>query len=364
MRLHILASRLRSAASGFAIAACAAAVAGGYAAPAAAQSTGADVGVTKTAPDLPYSGGSTVEYTVAVESNGPVTATTVQLIDQIPQGMTFSSLDAPAGWLCNTPAPGGTGTITCSTAAMSPNTDATFVIRLRINDTVLTGVRITNTATVDAQQPDPFPGNNSSSFSFLVAGGSRDTAGVYDPATGAWFLRNVNSAGAANLTFTYGPGGTVVPLHGDWNSDGIDTVGVYDPATGAFFLRNSNTSGSANIVFTFGVGGAGLVPIAGDWDGDGVDTVGLYDPATGNFFLRNANAPGGADLAFTFGAGGLGLQPVAGDWTGRGADTIGLYNPADGAFFLRRANAGGKADVTFTFGAGGAQPLAGDWDGL
>ena len=32
-----------------------------------------------------------------------------------------------------------------------------------------------------------------------------DTPGVYNPATGTFFLRNANSAGPADTTFTYGP---------------------------------------------------------------------------------------------------------------------------------------------------------------
>lgn len=197
------------------------------------------------------------------------------------------------------------------------------------------------------------------------AGGS-DGPGLYVGSSGALFLRNANSSGAADLVFTYGAGGAgLVPLTGDWNGDGTDTPGLYDPATGAFFLRNTNASGAADVVFTFGAGGAGYVAMAGDWDGNGTDTVGLYQAATGAFFLRNANASGGADVVFTFGAAAQGFVPIRGDWDANGTDTIGLYQPATGAFFLRNANANGGADVVFTFGAGnqGFAPLAGDWNG-
>jgi hypothetical protein len=195
--------------------------------------------------------------------------------------------------------------------------------------------------------------------------GTATTPGVYVPASGAWFLRNANAAGAADLVFIYGAGGQAVPLTGDWDGDGLDTPGLYFPATGAFFLKNANAGGAADLVFTYGAGGAGFVPLSGDWDGDGVDTVGLYAPSSGAFFLRNANAPGPADLVFTYGAGGAGLVPIAGDWDGDGETTVGLYDPASGAFFLTNANAPGPADLVFTFGAGGQGfvPLAGDWDG-
>lgn len=191
------------------------------------------------------------------------------------------------------------------------------------------------------------------------------TPGIYVPGTGAWFLRNVNAAGPADVVFTYGGGGPLVPLTGDWDGDGLDTPGVYDRSSGFFFLKNSNSPGEAQLLFGFGVGGVGWTPLAGDWNGDGVDTVGLYNPSNGFFFLRNVNAPGPADLVFGFGPGGTGWTPLVGDWDGDGRDTVGLYTPADGFFFLRNLNEPGPADLVFGFGPGGSgwTPLAGDWNG-
>jgi hypothetical protein len=192
------------------------------------------------------------------------------------------------------------------------------------------------------------------------AGFAGDSIGVYDPASGAWFLRNTNSPGGADVTVVYGPP-NATPLVGDWNGDGTDTIGIYDSATGAFFLRNSATPGGAEILFTFGAAGAGLTPLAGDWNGDGTDTIGIYDPATGAFFLRNANSPGPADVVFTYGPSSV--QPLVGDWNGDGVDTVGIYVAATGAFFLRNANAPGGADVVLTYGAGGGVARTGDWNG-
>ncbi len=190
------------------------------------------------------------------------------------------------------------------------------------------------------------------------------TVAAYVASSGAWFLRNANSAGSASLTFAYGPSGqNWTPLAGDWNGDGVDTPGLYDPATGTFYLRNANAPGNADLVFTFGAGGGANVPIVGDWDGNGTDTIGLYTPATGAIFLKNANSSGNADVVFSFGAGGGGFVPLAGDWDGDGRDTVGLYAPASGAFFLRNANAAGSAEWVFTFGPTNVTPVAGDWDG-
>ncbi len=188
-----------------------------------------------------------------------------------------------------------------------------------------------------------------------------DTPGVIATSTGAWFLRNTASGGSADTVFTYGGGGSLVPIAGDWDGDGDDTPGLYAPATGAFFLKNTNAPGNADIVFTFGAGG--LVPIAGDWDGDGDASVGLYNPATGAFFLKNANTPGPADTVLSFGPGGAGITPVTGDWNGDGVDTVGIYVASTGTFFLRNSNTPGSADVTVGFGPTNATPLGGDWNG-
>ena len=57
-------------------------------------------------------------------------------------------------------------------------------------------------------------------------------------------------------------------------SSGSSTPGLYNPATAAFFLRNSNSGGIADITLAFGPAGLGWIPIAGDWNGDGVTTIG------------------------------------------------------------------------------------------
>jgi hypothetical protein len=214
--------------------------------------------------------------------------------------------------------------------------------------------------------------NANQAVQLAVAGGP-DTPALYEQATGAFFARNSNTGGVADLTFGYGPAGAgFQPLAGDWDGSGAsraagvrDTVGLYDPATGAFFLKNTNGPGPADNVFIFGPAAAGdVVPLAGDWNGDGTDTIGIYVKSTGSFFLKNTNGPGNADSTFGFGPAGGGLVPLSGDWNGDGTDTVGLYNPATGAFFLRDLNAPGPADHTFFFGPGNGayRPLVGDWD--
>ncbi|MDG4596620.1 MAG: CARDB domain-containing protein, partial [Candidatus Contendobacter sp.] len=87
---------------------------------------------------------------------------------------------------------------------------------------------------------------------------------------------------ASNLTCTATFNATGTPT-------ATKTIGLYNPATSAFYLRNSNTTGIADLTFGYGPPGAGWLPLAGDWNGDGVVTIGLYNPATSVFYLRNSN---------------------------------------------------------------------------
>lgn len=192
---------------------------------------------------------------------------------------------------------------------------------------------------------------------------SADNPGMYDMATGNFYLKNSHGAGIADLAFQFGPGGGFLPVAGDWNGDGVTTVGIYDPANGIFYLKNSNAGGAADVAFFYGPAGSTWVPVAGDWNNDGIDTIGLYDPATGIFYLRNSLTAGAADVTFQFGPGGA-FKPVAGDWDSNGVDTVGIYNQSTGAFYLRNSLSNGPADRAFLFGTTGTLwPVAGNFDG-
>jgi len=197
-------------------------------------------------------------------------------------------------------------------------------------------------------------------------GNGTDTAGLYSPASGTFYLRNSNSAGVANVAFRFGPANAGwIPLVGDWDGNGTDTVGLFNPASGTFYLRNSHSAGVANVAFRYGPANVGWIPLVGDWDGNGTATVGLFNPATSTFYLRNSNAGGAADVIFRFGPAGKGWKPLTGDWDGNGTDTVGLFDPATSTFYLKNSNAAGVGDVTFRFGPAhaGWTPLAGDWNG-
>lgn len=97
---------------------------------------------------------------------------------------------------------------------------------------------------------------------------------------------------------------TDLPVAGDWNGDGVTSVGVYRPSEGKFYLRNDNSSGNAQVTFTAGFSASldaspsNYTPLAGDWAGiDGMwkggapkrgEYLGLYMPVTGRVLLYNS----------------------------------------------------------------------------
>lgn len=197
-------------------------------------------------------------------------------------------------------------------------------------------------------------------------GDSVDSAGLYDPSGGRFFLRNAHGGGYADHRFRYGAAGAgLQALAGDWNGDGVDTVGLYDPSSGIFHLKNNNTVGVSDIAYRYGPVGLGWVPLVGDWNGDGRVTVGLYDPAAGRFHLRDLHSPGVAYHSFRYGPIASAMLPLSGDWDGDGVDSVGLYNPATGVFFLKNSHGGGGADLSYRYGPtnAGWAPIAGDWNG-
>jgi len=221
-----------------------------------------------------------------------------------------------------------------------------------------------------------FNGGSTDGFVAKIGSTFNETIGVYRPSTGQWFLRNSNSAGPANISFTFGGQSGDQPVAGDWNGDGIDDVGVFRPSTGQFILRQPvvtitfvcDATGChflTTVTFiTINFGQSGDLPVVGDWNGDGIDTVGVFRPSTGTFFLTNGrtnNSTPPADIVFNFGTAGD--LPIAGDWNGDGIDTIGVFRPGSpGAFFLANSFTN-FADIFFNFGTTGDLPVAGDWIG-
>ncbi len=186
-----------------------------------------------------------------------------------------------------------------------------------------------------------------------------DTIGVYR--NGSFLLRRSNTSGAADVTVSFHPGSKPYPVVGDWIGQGFDTPGVYDQATGNFYLRDSYTSGNPNHILT--LGNANDLPLSGRWNATAThDGAGVFRPTNGLIYLRNTLTTGFADYVMVLGSpGDLGL---AGDWIGQGYDTPGVFRPSKATFYLSNKRQGTVyADLAVVFGLNTDRPFAGDWIG-
>ena len=128
----------------------------------------ADVTLSTVATPGTVYAGNNITYTQTVTNNGPAAATGVAFSEATPTNTTFQSVLAPAGWICTTPAVGGTGTVNCTDgSSLSSASSADIVVVVNVPSTVAIGT-ITATSTVSATTSDPNNANNSTTVSTSV----------------------------------------------------------------------------------------------------------------------------------------------------------------------------------------------------
>ncbi|MDD5544271.1 MAG: hypothetical protein PHX83_13965, partial [Acidobacteriia bacterium] len=126
----------------------------------------ADLQMNKAASTTMPLVGSTLIYNLGVTNLGPTAATGARWTDVLPAGMTFGSLNSPAGWVCNVVA----GVLTCTKAAgMAVNEVATFTLVATIDCGHAHGTLLSHTATVTFPGADPVAANNSSTTTLTVS---------------------------------------------------------------------------------------------------------------------------------------------------------------------------------------------------
>jgi uncharacterized repeat protein (TIGR01451 family) len=129
-----------------------------------------DLTVVKNGPAT-ATANSQISFDITIANEGTAAATTVQLTDPLPAGMTFVSETQNSGpaFTCSNP-PGGTnGTITCTIATLANGTSANFTIVVNIPPGTAPGTIFTNTAAASSSPADSDTSNNSGTATVTIS---------------------------------------------------------------------------------------------------------------------------------------------------------------------------------------------------
>ena len=217
----------------------------------------ADLSITKAvATPGPYVVGQNITYAITLTNNGPGPAVNVQIIDPLPNGVTFQSATAPAGWTVIAPAVGSPGSVGFLKPLVAAGEVASFSIVVRL---VSSQPTIVNTVAVSSPTADSTPENNSAVapltsgiFSFCIQDGTNILRLALD---GSFQFINcakgITFSGTANLRVSFckielNPG-TVVGKSGSQGVTGVantctlvGTASVRTPSGQVFNLVDQN----------------------------------------------------------------------------------------------------------------------------
>ncbi len=170
----------------------------------------ADLSITKTDSPDPVAAGALLTYTITVANSGPNEAADVTWSDELDPVTSFVSLTQPAGWTCDPPPIGASGTFSCSRATFAPGS-AVFTLVVEVGAQVPAGFTLANIVAVESATGDPNATNNSHSEStsvISVADLSVVKAAMVSPATAGLDLvydltvGNSGPSWASNVTVT------------------------------------------------------------------------------------------------------------------------------------------------------------------
>ncbi|TAP31457.1 hypothetical protein EYR97_20500 [Alteromonas sp. KUL42] len=120
-----------------------------------------------------------------------------------------------------------------------------------------------------------------------------DDIGYRNPKTGMWSIyysggfSHASNEGGSFGSIYFGSQEEDIPVHGDFDGDGIDDIAIRRPSIGSFFIKYSSTS---KIYRTFFGAQATDIPVVEDYDGDGkADIAVRRDSQSGIYILSSKN---------------------------------------------------------------------------
>jgi len=273
----------------------------------------ADLSVLKDVSNhTPYEGAS-INFTVVVTNTGPADATSVQITDSLPAGVTYQSFSATQGVYAS-----GTGIWTVGT--LLDGASATLTITATVNAGTA-GSTINNTATVTGASPsDPHTGDNSDTVEFFPTAYEADLSVVK-------YVNNTLPYEGSTITFTVavqnnGPvTGTNIqitdqlPAAVTYQSHSA-SAGTYIDSTGIWAVPSLGTGAFATLTITAtvnaGTAGSTSFNTAAVTALDQPDLDPADDSSTAGFTPTGAPAGGGARQAPVFPSLYLGIGAALG----------------------------------------------------
>lgn len=271
----------------------------------------ADLSATNAAAPNPVAAGANITYTQSAINSGPSAALNATFTQNVPANTTFVSISAPAGWTCNTPAVGGTGSITCAAPTLAAGATANFTTVVNVNGGTATGTVISDTVSASSLTPDSNVANNSATANTSVGatgGGDLTVTNTSTPnpvvagtnITYTQVVTNLGAAAATSATFSQ-----VTPPNTNFQSltppAGWACVTPPVSGTGAISCTNPSVASGASGTFTLVLqvnGGTASGTVITD-----TVTVGAANdaiPANNTATTTNTVAAAGqADLAIT-----------------------------------------------------------------
>jgi uncharacterized repeat protein (TIGR01451 family) len=245
----------------------------------------ADLAVLKTVDNPTPNVGDTIVFTITVTNSGPDAATSVEVTDLLPQGLTFVSASPPAVYN-NLTGVWTVGTVT----TLAPAT-------LTITATVASAGFGTNTATItDADQFDPDPGDNTDTADVdpqqadlaLIKLVSDSTPNVGDTITFTVTLTNGGPADATGVQVT-----DLLPAGLTFVSATV-SQGTYTSGTGLWDVGALANGAQATLAIQ-----AAVVSPAARTNTATISDADQFDPNDANNTASATETPQRADLAIT-----------------------------------------------------------------
>ncbi len=252
--------------------------------------------ITKTDSPDPNTVGSELTYEILVTNDGPSTATNVVVLDTLPAGLTFESVNTTAGTASQS---SGVITVNIPTLAVGASATVTVVTTIQAN---FTGSTITNSATADADEAVLVSSNTSTTVNPVVdlqitKTDSADPVSRGGTLTYTMQVVNNGPSGATNVevvdtlpagvTFVSATGGTVTPPSGG-SSDVVVAIG------------SLASGGTATVTITVDVTQAAAASISNTAIVRSTESLAGFDSNTANNTDTETTATQGViDLAIT-----------------------------------------------------------------